>query len=112
MKLTYRGVSYEYTPPQIEAQATGLDGKYRGLDVRFRHLKKAPVLQPTVNLTYRGFKYQTPGTTSAEAAPEKTLVASIQDKARSLMSHQHHTTKHRQQAMLIRSAAEVGLMAH
>lgn len=113
MKLSYRGVSYEYNPPKVETTPGATSGKYRGLDWRFRNLKKPPVLQPTVNLTYRGVSYRTgttPATTNVE--PAKVPALSMQDKARSLMLDRQRTLRNRQQAMLNRSAAEVGLVAH
>jgi hypothetical protein len=113
MKLSYRGVSYEYNPPKVETTQGTVGGKYRGLDWRFRNLKKPPVLQPTVNLKYRGVSYQT-GTTPASTSvePAKVPALSMQDKARSLMLDRQRTLRNRQQAMLNRSAAEVGLVAH
>ncbi|HEY9601865.1 MAG TPA: DUF4278 domain-containing protein [Allocoleopsis sp.] len=112
MKLSYRGVSYEYNPPKVEATPGSAGGKYRGLDWRFRNLKKPPVLQPTVNLKYRGVSYQT-GTTPAvtNVEPSQVPALSMQDKARSLMLDRQRTLRNRQQAMLNRSAAEVGLVA-
>jgi hypothetical protein len=113
MKLSYRGVSYEYNPPVVEATETEVGGKYRGLDWRFRNLKKPPMIQPTVNLKYRGFSYQvgtTPTTKSVE--PAKTPALSTQDQARSLMMNRLRSLKNRQQSMLNRSAAEVGFEIH
>jgi hypothetical protein len=110
MKLSYRGISYNYNPPKVETTEREVGGKYRGLDWRFRNLKKPPVLQPTVNLKYRGVSYQIPGTTAAASVESpKTSVLSTQDKARSLMLEHQRTLKNRQQAMLNRSAAEVGV---
>lgn len=40
----------------------------------------------------------------------KSIVSSTQEKARSLMVNQHHALRNRQQAMLARSAAEVGVV--
>ena len=110
MKLTYRGITYDYNPPEVETTLGEVGGKYRGLDWRFRNMKKPPVLQPRVNLKYRGVHYQTGGTTAPQnTEPTKTPVLSTQDKARSLMLNQQRSLKNRQQAMLHRAAAEVGL---
>jgi len=57
MKLSYRGISYEYNPLEVETTQSGVAGKYRGLDWRFRHLNKSPMLQPSDNLKYRGIIY-------------------------------------------------------
>ncbi|MDJ0633647.1 MAG: DUF4278 domain-containing protein [Xenococcaceae cyanobacterium MO_188.B29] len=70
------------------------NGKYRGRDCRFRNLKKPPVLQQTVNLTYRGVKYSKPGTiTAMTVEPEKTPTVSTEQKARSLMVNHTRTIK-------------------
>jgi hypothetical protein len=111
MKLTYRGVSYEYNPPAVETTPGEVGGKYRGLDWRFRNLKKPPVLQPRVNLTYRGVRYQTGEATAPKTAESATTpVLSTQDRARSLMLNKLRSLKNRQEAMLYRSATEVGLV--
>lgn len=113
MKLSYRGVTYDYNPPVVETTEDVVGGKYRGLDWRFRNMKKPPVLQPRVNLTYRGVRYQTgvtPATNSTESA--KTPALSTQDKARSLMLNHLRSLKNRQQSMLNRAAADVGLVAY
>jgi hypothetical protein len=113
MKLSYRGVQYDYNPPVVETTEAGVGGKYRGLDWRFRNMKKPPVLQPRVDLTYRGVRYQTgvtPVTNSTEQT--NTPAVSTQAQARSLMLNQLRSLKNRQQTMLYRSAAEVGLVAH
>jgi hypothetical protein len=108
MKLTYRGVTYEYNPPVVETTAGAVAGKYRGLDWRFRKLNKPPVLQPRFNLTYRGIKYDKAGTIPTNPViPESTL----EGKARALMSTQKQMVKKRQQSLLSRAAAEIGLSA-
>ena len=71
MKLQYRGVSYEYNLPEVETTLGEVGGKYRGLDWRFRNLKKPPVLQPRVSLKYRGVYYQT-GTTPTPNSTQPT----------------------------------------
>ena len=57
MQLIYRGATYSYIPSEVETNLAEVCGKYRGLDWRFRNLKKPPMLQPTVNLKYRGVYY-------------------------------------------------------
>ncbi|HEY9849968.1 MAG TPA: DUF4278 domain-containing protein [Leptolyngbyaceae cyanobacterium] len=112
MKLNYRGVSYEYNQPEIEVTEEQVAGKYRGLDWRFRNLKKAPVVPQTVNLKYRGVAYQTGGTPEVTTAPVKKPVVSTEEKARSLMMAHQRLIKNRQQSILSRSAKEVGLAAN
>ncbi|ELR99835.1 DUF4278 domain-containing protein [Gloeocapsa sp. PCC 73106] len=104
MQLTYRGATYEYNPTVVETTATTVGGKYRGLDWRFRNLKKPPILQPVNNLTYRGVSYNKPGTPSVKPR------VSMQEKARCLMINQAKHDRNRQQTMLNRASAEIGLV--
>lgn len=129
MKLTYRGISYEYNPPEVESSNSDTVGKYRGLDVRFRNPKKLPVLQTNLDFKYRGATHlaaradevQVTVPVSTHVVPElvpanpvksSQPVVGTQDKARSLMMGHHRTVKQRQQSMLTRLAAEVGLTAN
>ncbi|MGJ3248964.1 MAG: DUF4278 domain-containing protein [Elainellaceae cyanobacterium] len=139
MKLTYRGISYNYEAPQVKYGDVYDDvlasGKYRGLDVRFWNRKKVPVYQPTLDLIYRGAAYQTgksniadtnvdatadtqkaaaPASIGAASVSEVTqkvadTASSVQAQARSLMMDHHRSIKRRQQDMLGRLAQEVGL---
>jgi hypothetical protein len=122
MKLTYRGVSYDYNPPQIEVSDSNTVGKYRGLDVRFRNPQKAIVLQPTLDLKYRGAAYSNQPAVEPSAIPsvepavpvvEPVIFApaSASQKARLRLMNQHRATKQRQQMMLTRLAIQVGLPA-
>lgn len=119
MKLTYRGISYDYTPPTVELTPSDEVGKFRGLDIRFRTLKKRPVQQPTLDLVYRGVAY---GANLAEPVVSQAVVAAptaapavevgpvnTEDKARLMMMNRHRSVKQRQQSMLTRLAAEAGL---
>lgn len=113
MKLTYRGVAYEYNPPVVETTLGEVGGKYRGLDWRFRNLKKPPVLQPTVDLTYRGVRYSRGTVPTVEGTETAEVPAlSTKEKARSLMLNHQRTLRNRQQSMLHRSAEELGLAAY
>ncbi len=107
MKLTYRGVSYQYNPP-TEITEMEVAGKYRGRDWRFRNLQKPPILQPRANLTYRGVTY-TPASTPEVTEKQVTPVASTQNKARLLMIKQSQKLIKRQKTLLNRLAAEIGL---
>ncbi|MDJ0593165.1 MAG: DUF4278 domain-containing protein [Pleurocapsa sp. MO_226.B13] len=107
MKLTYRGVNYEYNPPVVETVEGKIGGKYRGLDWRFHNLKKAPVLQPPVNLTYRGVTYANRPT----ATPETVSTGlNVQQQARWLMLSREKAARKRAESMLRRSADELGLV--
>ncbi|HEY9881773.1 MAG TPA: DUF4278 domain-containing protein [Leptolyngbyaceae cyanobacterium] len=120
MQLSYRGVKYEYTPPVVETKLTDEVGKFRGLDIRFRTITKAPVQQPTLDLMYRGVPYRTGQTAAAvepsvatpvaaEAVARPTVVA--EDRARMMLMNHHRVVKRRQQSMLSRLSAEVGMPA-
>ncbi|WP_088890125.1 DUF4278 domain-containing protein [Leptolyngbya ohadii] len=111
MKLNYRGVSYEYNAPKVEYGDPTQVGKYRGLDIRFRNIKKAPVLQPTLDLIYRGVAHTANPAPATETQTEKVPALSVQDRARVLMMDRHRSVKRRQQAMLARSDERVGLDA-
>jgi hypothetical protein len=119
MQLTYRGVKYDYNPPKVEIKATDEVGKFRGVDIRFRTIKQAPVQQPTLDLVYRGVAYRTGETaatpevvsTPVEAIPVPAVAASTDDLARLRMMNRHRMVKQRQQSMLARLANEAGLPA-
>ncbi len=59
MRLVYRGASYEYAPPQVEIEDTGLTGNYRGHELHFHQVKRQKVRQASVELHYRGAIYTT-----------------------------------------------------
>jgi hypothetical protein len=121
MKLTYRGVSYDYTPPTVDTATADDSGKFRGVDIRFRTVKKAPVQQPTLDLVYRGVAYSTgtpaevepvaPTTPVVPAAPVAAATYGTEDRARMMMLNRHRSVKQRQQSMLSRLATEAGLPA-
>lgn len=58
MKLVYRGVPYNYTPPQLPVTDSIEEGKYRGATLHFHKLIKA-IAQPVLDLKYRGASYHT-----------------------------------------------------
>lgn len=119
MQLTYRGVKYDYNPPTVELKTTEEVGKFRGVDIRFRTVKKAPVHQPTLDLVYRGAAYQIGQSTTeaatvaapAVATAPTTVKVAAEDRARIMMMNRHRSVKRRQQSMLGRLATEVGLPA-
>ncbi|MBD2256439.1 DUF4278 domain-containing protein [Pseudanabaena sp. FACHB-2040] len=122
MQLSYRGVKYEYTPPVVAAKSTDETGTFRGVDIRFRTIAKAPVQQSTLDLMYRGVGYRT-GETAAPVAQPVTAPAAIaapaapvatrttEDRARMMLINHHRLVKRRQQSMLSRSATEAGMPA-
>lgn len=125
MKLTYRGVTYDYNPPVVEYTESDNVGTYRGVDIRFRSPKKRLVLDSNLDLKYRGVAYQ-PTVTMVEATPETAPVAApavaaepvrgldvpVTEWARGLMMRHCRAIKNRQQALLSRSAMEVGMGAN
>ena len=106
MKLVYRGVSYDYNPPQIAVAEGQVSGKFRGLDWRFHNLKKPLVLQPPVNLTYRGVAYNNRPTSNQEQSVAET---SIREQARYRLLRKQKAVHHRAASMFFRTAHEVGL---
>ena len=106
MKLNYRGVSYDYNPPAVAIDEDKIAGKFRGLDWRFHNLKKPLVLQPGVNLTYRGVAYNNRPQTTVNKAQTATTVP---ESARWLMLNKEKAAKRRAASMLSRAAHEVGL---
>lgn len=59
MKLTYRGVDYDYNPPMLEVTEGDSVCTYRGHAARYRYVQHVPIPQPAERLTYRGVPYQT-----------------------------------------------------
>ncbi len=117
MQLKYRGVNYDYHPPQVAAKPTGIVGTYRGMEWRFRAVPPDAIQQPTLDLVYRGVSYQTgqPSPIPAVEVSKPQVVkaskagSSVKDMARALMLGHHAVIKRRQQSMLGRIASEVGL---
>lgn len=118
MKLTYRGVSYDYTPnPMPKMGDTSETGMYRGATVTFQTVAEPPA-QPVANLSWRGVPYQTG--TAATVAPVAVVepvaapaaevgVSGIPELARNLFIRRHQRSRKREQGMMVRLAAEVGL---
>ncbi len=59
MKLTYRGVNYDYNPPELEVTTSDVAMKYRGQTAYYTYVQHVPIPQPVERLTYRGAAYQT-----------------------------------------------------
>jgi hypothetical protein len=118
MKLTYRSVDYDYEPPKVEIGFTDDVGKYRGVDIRFRAIKKMPVHPLKVNLMYRGAAY-TAGESlrpNINAALVESPIAaaptlSPSNRLRALSTERVKSIQRREQSMLTREAEKVGLTA-
>lgn len=57
MKLSYRGVAYEYTSPVVETFDGEVSGFYRGAAWKLMQVKQVLNPQPTYELKYRGISY-------------------------------------------------------
>lgn len=118
MQLKYRGTTYDYQPPAVAMESSSVVGQYRGLEWRFRRSRPLAVQQPTLNLIYRGVAYTTGPAQAEESVIEQPVVpaapvtpAPVHQLARALMMGHHSLIKQRQQSMLGRVAAQVGLGA-
>jgi len=129
MKLFYRGLAYNYNLPTMTVVESNVGYKVRGLTCWLRNARQMPVQLPTLNLFYRGVAYQTgdaavksdvsapavtqPTVTQPTVAQPTDLIAatqeSVESMARALMMSHHRSVKTRQQALLSRSAAEIGV---
>ncbi|NEP62421.1 MAG: DUF4278 domain-containing protein [Symploca sp. SIO2G7] len=72
MKFTYRGVSYEHQPAILETTETGITGKYRGVQSRFRCRKSVLVPNSSFRLKYRGLMHLVFGLSWYELTPKDT----------------------------------------
>ena len=59
MKLTYRGISYDYNPPMLEVTESDIAMQYRGQSAPYTYVRHVPIPQLAERLTYRGAAYQT-----------------------------------------------------
>lgn len=109
MKLTYRGVTYDYNPPAVSTTPAPATGNYRGVDVRFRNPAKPLVLQPTLDLKYRNVAYRTDGSTVATVAATPEARPSMASRARALMMNRHVRMEKRDRVSLTRAAQAIGL---
>ncbi len=105
-KLSYRGVSHTHSPTAATVSPGKVGGRYRGLDWRFRHLTKPPVLSTNLDFLYRGVASRSQAAESA-AAPRR--FHALDELARFLMAGHQRAIRIRQQAMLVRGTERVGL---
>jgi hypothetical protein len=87
MKLTYRGVSYNYNPPQTNVVKGEVMGTYRG-NVWHAHPLVAPVPLPAAhNLKYRGVAYNTrPDLVMTPVGAPAQPVVAIANRSKSFLS--------------------------
>uniref|UniRef100_B8HNN5 DUF4278 domain-containing protein n=1 Tax=Cyanothece sp. (strain PCC 7425 / ATCC 29141) TaxID=395961 RepID=B8HNN5_CYAP4 len=114
MKLQYRGVTYDHIPHPVKLGNTSKAGKYRGVAVNYPTLM-TDVPQPQMELTYRGVTYTTGQDKKVKADKPVQPVATqaqsttLEERLRLLMMKHHRQMVRREQAMLARVDAEVGL---
>ncbi|MEA5450944.1 DUF4278 domain-containing protein [Leptolyngbya sp. CCNP1308] len=133
MKLTYRGNSYDAPSNPTPAPGKTIDtGNYRGAPVVFKAVAELPA-QPAADLTWRGVPYRTgiaapvaaiperiapvvvaeiPAVAASLAAPAveaETAPINLSDLARNLFIRRHQRSRRREQGMMVRLAAEVGI---
>jgi hypothetical protein len=126
MKLTYRGIRYDYTPATVDSDETSMTVQYRGSSFKVRQLATPLAKQPSMAAIYRGVHYSAQPMAIAEseairpavdAAPVAVAAApapaQVQtgDRIRQLMINHHHAIKQREQSVLVRFATEIGLDA-
>ncbi len=130
MKLTYRGISYDAPSHPAPVLGETIDtGNYRGAPVVFKALAELPA-QPAADFTWRGVPYRTgiaapvaatapevvvveiPAVAASLATPvvaTETTPTNIPDLARNLFIRRHQRSRRREQGMMVRLAAEVGI---
>jgi len=119
MKLTYRGVSYDYTPNPVPPKAPSFaTGVYRGQAIAFQALAELPE-QPVADLMWRGVPYQTghapevstvaPAPVSVPQATATAPANGVVARARQLFIQHHQRSRKREQGMMVRLAVEVGI---
>lgn len=80
MKLSYRGVPYEYTPPSLEMSESEILATYRGQSYPLRYPRHMITGQPVADLTYRGVPYRSTangGVETIERPSRQRLVPSL-----------------------------------
>ncbi|KPQ39613.1 MAG: protein of unknown function containing DUF4278 domain [Phormidium sp. OSCR] len=80
MKLSYRGIPYEYTPPSLEMSESEILATYRGQSYPMRYPRHMTMAQPVADLSYRGVPYRSTvngGTEALERPSRQRLVSSL-----------------------------------
>ncbi len=97
MKLSYRGVNYEYSAPSLEVTEGEILGKYRGVGWHCHTLKEIPVPQSNTALTYRGVNYETnPSVGGCRSLPGRSMLSGrVPVSSRSLAVRQAIDEVHR-----------------
>jgi hypothetical protein len=139
MKLSYRGIDYVFDPSSLQYRGAknrlGEVSRARALGAILTYRGAAYAIKPSIQaestsanipagtvLTYRGFSYTVQPKVQAIPAPAvadqpavvkavKAPAFPIQEQARALIMNRQRALKNRQQVMLVRSEAEVGMAA-
>jgi hypothetical protein len=90
MKLSYRGIGYDYAPSDLDMLAGESGGQYRGQNYKFYYPRHIPVAVPIVGLTYRGLSI---GAHSAQSVDREISESFGTDVAPQQTTAQPVTTK-------------------
>jgi len=80
MKLSYRGLHYDYDPPTVDMMEGEAGGLYRGCQWQIRYPRHIPVTQPSRSLKYRAVAYSTPATAEdldSDSALDRQISAEV-----------------------------------
>ncbi len=77
MKLTYRGVEYDYNPPVLEVTLSDIAGQYRGQKTQYSYVRHVPIPQQAERLSYRGVAYKTTRTGAIQQLSDRTATPNV-----------------------------------
>lgn len=77
MKLTYRGIEYEYMPASVEVSAEEVSGKYRGAQWKRHRSRYTIVNENAVEYKYRGATYYSGNPEEIEKLKQRQKLNSI-----------------------------------
>jgi hypothetical protein len=113
MKLSYRGIPYEYTPPSLEMSESEILATYRGQSYPLRYPRHMTMVQPVADLSYRGVPYRTTANGGTEALERPTRdrlapVMSMSDLEFSQLNQVHQENLCKRLSARIASARDRG----
>ena len=73
MKLTYRGIAYDYRPLALATEPTGIVGQYRGVLMPFTLALNPPPPPLVTDLKYRGVAYRWSDAVTKGNVPESAI---------------------------------------
>lgn len=96
MRLSYRGISYEYTPPTLEVTEGEIQSKYRGAPWRCHTIAEARIPQAPQNLENQNIVYSQQDRSQIERVqPSQTLPVHSTFKVLQQLKHIHSANAHR-----------------